>query len=144
MRLTTFTDYSFRVLIFLAIRGDEGSTVQEIAEQYDVSRNHLMKVVQKLGQAGFVETTRGRGGGIRLGKPADGIRLGDVVRATEEGMDIVPCFREKDESCVITRACRLKGILGRANDAWLEVLDEHTVADLVTNDRALIRILRTA
>lgn len=144
MRLTTFTDYSFRVLISLALRDEGGSTVQAIAEEFGISRNHLMKVVQKLGQAGFVETTRGRGGGLRLGRPADQIRLGDVVRGTEEGMDIVPCFREEDRSCSITKACRLRGILARANDAWMQVLDEHTLADLVSNDRALLRILRTA
>lgn len=144
MRLTTFTDYSFRVLISLAISGERGHTVQEIATRYGISRNHLMKVVQKLGQAGLVETTRGRGGGLRLARPPEQIRLGDVVRGTDEDMDIVPCLRADDDSCAITRACRLRGILGRANDAWMQVLDEHTLADLVANDKALIRILRSA
>lgn len=141
MRLTTYTDYAFRALIFLALRGDETSTIQEIADHYGISRNHLMKVVHQLGQLGLVETTRGRGGGLRLGKPATEIRLGDVVRQTEEDMTLVECFNASDNRCLITRVCRLKGILGDALRAYLSVLDGYTLADLAANDVALSKVI---
>ena len=142
MRLTTYTDFAFRTLIFVALRKEEGCTIQELAEHYGISRNHLMKVVQQLGQLGFVETTRGRGGGIRLGKPAEEIRLADVVRATEDDMDIVECFNPAEDRCVISRVCRLRGILGEAMTAWMNVLDHYTLADLVDNERALARVMQ--
>ena len=106
MKLTTYTDYAFRTLIFLALHRETGSTIQALADSYGISRNHLMKVVQQLGQLGYVETTRGRGGGIRLGMAPQDIRLGDVVRKTEEDMDIVECFNPADDRCTISRACR--------------------------------------
>lgn len=142
MKLTTYTDYAFRTLIFLALHRETGSTIQALADSYGISRNHLMKVVQQLGQLGYVETTRGRGGGIRLGMAPQDIRLGDVVRKTEEDMDIVECFNPADDRCTISRACRLRGILGEATAAWLAVLDGYTLADLVENERALARVIR--
>lgn len=92
MRLSSYTDYALRTLVFLALRPDELATIHEIAETYEISRNHLMKVVQQLSLLGFVESVRGRGGGLRLGRPAEDIRIGDVVRATEQDLDIVECF----------------------------------------------------
>jgi Rrf2 family transcriptional regulator, nitric oxide-sensitive transcriptional repressor len=142
MKLTTYTDYAFRTLIFLALRPDEPCTIQELADSYGISRNHLMKVVQQLGQLGYVETSRGRGGGIRLGKAPGEIRLGEVVRRTEDDMNIVECFNPADDRCAISRACRLRGILGEAMAAWLGVLDDYTLADLVDNERALARVIR--
>ena len=142
MRLTTYTDFAFRALIFVALRKDDGCTIQELADHYGISRNHLMKVVQQLGQLGYIETTRGRGGGLRLGKPAADIRLGDIVRATEEDLDIVECFNPETDRCAISRACRLRGILGEAMSAWLAVLDGYTLADLVANERALDDVIR--
>lgn len=137
MRLTSYTDYAFRVLIFLALRREAGSTIQEIAEHYAISRNHLMKVVQQLGQLGYVETTRGRGGGLRLAvEPAD-LRLGDLVRHTEEDMTLVECFDRESNQCVISGVCRLQSVLSDALKAWLTVMDGYTLADLVTNPVAL-------
>ena len=142
MRLTTYTDYAFRTLIFLALNKDKACTIQELADSYGISRNHLMKVVQQLGQLGYVETTRGRGGGIRLGKPADEIRLGDVVRQTEEDMNLVECFNPEENLCTISRACRLRGVLAEALVAWLAVLDQYTLTDLVENERELARVIQ--
>ncbi len=141
MRLTTYSDYAFRALIYLAVRGDEPCTIQEMADHYGISRNHLMKVVQQLGQLGYVETTRGRGGGIRLGRAPSAINLGEVVRHTEDDMTIVECFDPANDRCAISRACRLRGVLGEALAAWLAVLDRYTLADLVENERALVRLL---
>ncbi len=141
MRLTTYSDYAFRALIYLAVRGDEPCTIQEMADHYGISRNHLMKVVQQLGQLGYVETTRGRGGGIRLGRAPAAINLGEVVRHTEDDMTIVECFDPANDRCAISRACRLRGVLGEALAAWLAVLDRYTLADLVENERALVRLL---
>lgn len=141
MRLTTYSDYAFRALIYLAVRGDEPCTIQEMADHYGISRNHLMKVVQQLGQLGYVETTRGRGGGIRLGRAPAEINLGEVVRHTEDDMTIVECFDPANDRCAISRACRLRGVLGEALAAWLAVLDRYTLADLVENERALVRLL---
>lgn len=144
MRLTSYTDYAFRVLIFLALRREAGSTIQEIAEHYAISRNHLMKVVQQLGQLGYVETTRGRGGGLRLAvEPAD-LRLGDLVRHTEEDMTLVECFDRESNQCVISGVCRLQSVLSDALKAWLAVMDSYTLADLVTNPVALRKAIAMA
>jgi Rrf2 family nitric oxide-sensitive transcriptional repressor len=142
LRLTTYSDYAFRVLIFLALAGEKGSTIQAIAEHYGISRNHLMKVVQQLGQLGYVVTTRGRGGGLRLGMPAEAINLGQLVRQTEDDMVIVECFNPATNTCAITGVCRLKGVLGEALAAWLRVMDGYTLADLVQNQTELAQVIR--
>lgn len=130
MRLTVYTDYSLRLLMYLAIRPDGLATIPEVSTAYGISSNHLMKVVHQLGQAGYIETVRGRSGGIRLGRSAESINLGDVVRFAEPDMDIVPCFREEDGQCPLRNACRLKSALNRARLAFMAVLDEYTLADL--------------
>ncbi len=132
MRLTVYSDYALRLLMYLAVKDNGRATIPEIADAYGVSRTHLMKVVHDLGRAGYLETTRGRSGGLRLGRPASAIGLGDVVRFTEPDMDIVPCFRPENEECPLRRACRLKGALDRARLAFLAVLDEYTIADLAS------------
>ncbi|WP_045836567.1 Rrf2 family transcriptional regulator [Hyphomicrobium sp. 99] len=137
MRLTVLSDYSLRVLMYLGAFPGRLSTIQEIAEAYSISENHLMKVVHRLGQHGFVETIRGRGGGLRLGKPADSIRLGDVLRITEEDFYLVECFGTEG-SCQITEVCRLKHALQQALASYFKVLDAWTLADIVANRRALI------
>lgn len=142
MHLTSYTDYAFRTLIFLAIRREEGSTIAEMAEHYDISRNHLMKVVQQLARSGFVETTRGRGGGVRLGKEPSEIRLGDVMRATEDDLGLVECFVPERNRCAITRACRLRSVLGDALTAFLAVLDGYTLEDMVRDDHTLEQLVR--
>ncbi|HML41925.1 MAG: Rrf2 family transcriptional regulator [Hyphomicrobium zavarzinii] len=140
MRLTALSDYSLRVLMYLGTRPDRLATIQEIAEAYDISENHLMKVVHRLAQHGFVQTVRGRGGGLRLNGPAEKIRLGDVVRAVEEDFRIVECFGT-DNVCRITDVCRLKMVLNKALGAFLESLDAWTLADLVAKPKALANAL---
>ena len=127
MRLTRYTDYAMRVLLHLAAR-DEGdlSSIGEIAGLYDISQNHLMKVVQDLGKAGFVRTVRGRNGGIALARPADQIVVGQVVRQTEEGFRLVDCTE-----CVIAPACTLPKALNEATAAFIAVLDKYSLEDLL-------------
>lgn len=131
MRLTNYTDYSLRVLIYLAVKpnGDK-STITEITEAYQISRNHLTKVIHQLGQIGLIETTRGRGGGIVLAKTPADIKIGNVVRETEEDFRIVECFGPCNQ-CVITPACELKHVLHEALAAYLAVLDKYTLEDIV-------------
>lgn len=137
MRLTVYSDYALRLLMFLAVRGNALSTIPQVADAYHISGNHLMKVVHKMGQAGYIETVRGRGGGMRLARPAADIVLGDVIRFAEPDMDIVPCFAPENQECPLRRACRLKGALERARSAFLDVLDEYTLADLTSNSPVL-------
>jgi Rrf2 family transcriptional regulator, nitric oxide-sensitive transcriptional repressor len=128
MQLTRYTDYAVRVLLHVGAR-DEGdlSSIPEIARVYGISRNHLMKVVQDLGQAGFLTTVRGRGGGLKLGRPAEQITIGEIVRHTETGFDLVDC-----SSCIIASACTLPRILNEATRAFLDVLDRYTLADVLS------------
>lgn len=130
MHLTRFTDYSLRVLLFLAVKGEERSTISEIAGSFDISHNHLMKVVQDLSHKGYITAIRGKNGGLLLRKAPQEIRLGDLIRDTEHDLLLVECFGDK-EACVITPACRLKPILAEALDAFLEVLDRYTLADML-------------
>lgn len=125
MRLTRYTDYAMRVLIHLAARPDELCSIGEISRAYGISQNHLMKVVNDLAREGFIASSRGRSGGIRLGRPAGEINVGAVVRHTEEGFELVDCG-----SCVIAPACGLNGILNQALAAFMAVLDRYTLADL--------------
>lgn len=141
MRLTTFSDYTLRVLIYLALDQTKLATIPVIAAAYGISENHLMKVVHQLACAGVVETTRGKGGGIRLALPPEEIRLGQIVKVAEGAAPIVECLGEETSACRIAPACRLSGILVRAFDALYDVLDEYTLADLVGNRRALKQVL---
>lgn len=141
MRLTMYTDYALRLLMYLALKPDALATIQEVAETYGISRNHMMKIAQELGHAGFVETVRGRGGGLRLKVGADRIKVGDVIRATEDDFRLVECFDPSRNRCIITGPCRLQGALGEALGAYLSVLDRFTLADLVTERTPLENIL---
>ena len=141
MRLTVYTDFSFRVLMFLALKGDGLATIAEIAKAYGISKNHLMKVAHQLGVAGYVETVRGKGGGLRLARRPQDIVIGEVVRRTEPDMALVPCFAPDDASCVIIPSCALRGALSKARDAFLSALDEHTLADLVRPRAPLRKLL---
>lgn len=140
MRLTFYTDFSLRMLMYLAVK-DELSTIEEIAAAYGISRNHLMKVAHRLGRNGFIETVRGRGGGLRLSRKPGEIRVGDVVRTTEDDFRMVECFDMETNTCRITGACKLKGILGEALNAWAAVLDRYTLADLVVEPRPIAQKL---
>jgi Rrf2 family transcriptional regulator, nitric oxide-sensitive transcriptional repressor len=141
MRLTVYTDYALRMLMYLALKEDQLATIAEIAESYDISRNHLMKVAHQLGVAGYVETVRGRGGGLRLAKPIQAIVLGEVVRYTEPDMAIVPCFEPVNAPCAIQPCCVLKRALKKARDAFVEVLDGYTLSDLVQPQARLTSLL---
>jgi Rrf2 family nitric oxide-sensitive transcriptional repressor len=141
MRLTAYTDFSLRVLMYLALHPDPKPTIAEIARAYAVSKNHLMKVVFELGRDGFIATVRGKNGGLRLGRPAAEIGLGEVVRRTEPDMALVPCFTPVRAACVITPACRLRGVMEEARSAFLDVLDGYTLADLVKDPDALLALL---
>ncbi|PCF96021.1 Rrf2 family transcriptional regulator [Vreelandella nigrificans] len=134
MHLTRFTDYSIRVLIFLAVKGEERSTINEIAETFDISRNHLMKIVQELSQKNYVTAIRGKNGGLLLTRDPATIVLGELVREMEHDMELVECFHSKN-ACIITPACRLQPILNNALSAFLDVLDHYTLADLLGNQQ---------
>lgn len=131
MRLTTFSDYTLRVLMFLAVERDRLATIPEIAAAYSISENHLMKVVHQLARSGVIESVRGKGGGIRLMRDPAEIRLGQIVRTSEGPSAIVECLSDQPEACKIVPACRLAPILVRAFDALYETLDEYSLADLV-------------
>jgi Rrf2 family nitric oxide-sensitive transcriptional repressor len=137
MRLDKQTDYSLRVLMYLATNGHSLSTVAEIAGRFDISQAHLMKVVYLLGKAGFVETVRGRAGGMRLAGDGAAIRVGDVVRRMESDLAPVECLRGTGGRCLISSCCRLKGVLSKALAAYLAVLDSYTIGDLVQDNEAL-------
>jgi Rrf2 family nitric oxide-sensitive transcriptional repressor len=141
MRLTTFSDYTLRVLIFLALTRDRLATIPEIAAAYGISENHLMKVVHQLARTGTIESVRGKGGGIRLARPPAEIRLGSVVRSSEGAAPIVECMADQAGSCCIAPACKLTEALARAFDALYATLDEYTLADMVQKPRALEAIL---
>lgn len=138
MNLTRFTDYSLRILMYAATRPPgELSNIQEIATVYRISHNHLMKSVHRLAKLGLLETIRGRGGGFRLAKQPEEIGIGWVVRHTEENWHMVECFDEENGFCLISPSCRLQRILRDALDAYLQVLDEYTLADLIVNQSML-------
>jgi len=144
MRLTFYSDYSLRLLMYAALEPDRLITIQDVARAYGISKNHLTKVAFDLGRAGFVETVRGRGGGLRLARKPEEIGLGDVLRVTERQSALVECFKPETNACVISGPCRLKGVLNRALKAWFAVLDEYTLADLTGKNVALSRILLSA
>ncbi len=130
MRLTLYTDYSLRVLIYLAQNADKVVTISELADFYRISRNHLVKVVHELGLNGYVQTSRGKHGGIRLARAPDQIVIGEVVRQTEPDFDLLECLNPKADKCVITNVCKLKSVLVDARDTFLTQLDGYTLADL--------------
>jgi Rrf2 family nitric oxide-sensitive transcriptional repressor len=133
MNLTRFTDYSLRTLLYVGMHPDRNSSIDEVSDAFQISRNHLLKVVHTLGRLGFLTTMRGRSGGLRLGRPPGEIRLGEVVRATEPGFELLECFDSARDRCVITTQCRLKGVLRVALQSFLKELDRHTLEDLLGN-----------
>ena len=141
MKLTAFTDYSLRVLIYLATDTTRRATIAEIAKAFVISENHLVKVVHFLGKQGWIETVRGKGGGIQLAMLPMQVNVGQVVRGTEGAAMPAVCFGEDDDRCVIDGSCRLKGVLGEAVRAFYAVLDHYTLEDLSRNRLVLGKIL---
>lgn len=141
MRLSTFSDYNLRVLMYLGVQPDRLVTIAEIAAAHEVSENHLMKVVHQLGRSGYIETVRGKGGGMRLARPPKEIVLGEVIRQTEGDNVMAECFAA-NSTCRIEPACRLKGILGEALSAVFLVLDGYTLADLLEKPQDHLRAIR--
>jgi Rrf2 family nitric oxide-sensitive transcriptional repressor len=141
MRLTVYTDFSLRTLMYIALNPERRPTIAEIAQRYRISKNHLMKVVYDLGRAGYLETARGRNGGLRLARDPGDIHLGDVVRTTEPDMALVPCFELTGRDCAILPECRLRTALQQAGAAFIEVLNGYTLADLVANRDQLTALL---
>jgi len=145
MQLTRYSDYALRVLTFVGLDPDGLVTIDEIAKSYGISKAHLMKVVHRLGRDGFLVTVRGRNGGMRLARPAEEIRVGDVFRSTEENLSLVECFEEGGGECAIVTACGLRPVLHEALDAFLGVLDGYTLADLIARRRKpLTRLLQAS
>lgn len=143
MQLTTYTEYALRVLIYLAVHDDRLSTINEITQAYGISKNHLVKVVHHLSQRGWVITTQGRGGGIRLANSPEAICLGAVVRDTEPQFHMAECFDAATNQCPITPACGLAGVLHQAQDAFLSVLDQASLADVMQQKATLIQLFGT-
>jgi Rrf2 family nitric oxide-sensitive transcriptional repressor len=140
MRLTTFSDYALRVLLFVATAPEGRARIADIASTYRISEHHLVKVVHHLGKEGLLANTRGRGGGLRLARPARQINVGHVVRTAEEPSVLVECFAPGG-NCKITGSCRLAGALQKAHDAFYEVLDGFTLEDLLVRPQRMTQIL---
>ena len=131
MQLTQFTDYGLRSLMYLAAQPDRLYSVREIAEHYGISRNHLVKVVHRLAQLGYVTSSKGKGGGIRLACKPEALRLGDLVLALEPNMYLVECFNREANTCTVVSVCKLKHFLADASKAFIRLLNQHTLADAV-------------
>lgn len=143
MKLTEYTDYTLRTLMLLGMHQDELLTIQQVADSYGISKNHLMKIVHRLAQNGIVETTRGRAGGVRLRKKPAEINIGQVVRDAEQAFGLVECFDHGNMRCPLTPACHLKGMLYEALEAFFAALDRYTLADAIRNSdliRGLVHI----
>lgn len=141
MRLTTYTDYALRVLIHVGLKDGELVRIADIATAFGVSRNHLTKVVHNLGVFGYLRTVQGRNGGLRLAQPADRIAVGMLVRAFEPDFRLVECFDPESSQCCIESVCVLNRELQGATDAFLERLDQVTLADLLHPRRNLQSLL---
>ena len=131
MHFTDFTDYSLRVLIYLHMKGDGKSTVKQVAEYYNISQNHLVKVVHSLGLKGYIKSEKGKGGGIRLSKPASEIKIGAVIKDMEPHFNLVTCFSTTNRPCRVEPVCALKGVLGAAMQSFFDVVDQYSLEDAV-------------
>ena len=137
MQITSYTDYALRVLIYLAMSHNRQATITEIADFFNISRNHLVKVVHQLGSKGFVKTTRGKGGGFSLQRPPELISIGGVVRSMETHFNWVECFDPVQQKCRLLPHCGLKQLFARAGNAYLEMLDSATLANVLIGKRQL-------
>lgn len=142
MQLTLYTDYSLRVLLYLSLRPDERVSIEEISSFYKISKDHLIKVVNHLGKVGYIKTLRGRNGGIEMAKPPEQLTIGEVVRTMEPHFNLVECFNPQTNHCVVTPVCGLKHILAEANSAFLDVLDQYTISDMVDDKETAYQLLQ--
>lgn len=141
MQISTYSDYSFRVLMQTALRSPERVTVDEVADTFGISRHHLVKVVHDLGRQGYLQTKRGIRGGFTLARDPEAIRLGDIVRLGEESETVIKCMDRANTPCRAFPACRLKSALGEAAAAFFQVLDGYSLADLVRNPEKMRAVL---
>lgn len=141
MRLTSYTNYALRILMVATMRGGELVTVQEVAESFGVSKAHLVKCVHQLGLWGYLENVRGRNGGFRLAKDPAKITVGEIIRKTEEDLDLVECFDAVTNTCPLIGICKLGKLFKQACRAFLDVLDGVTLADISTNRREVLGAL---
>ena len=141
MRLTQFSNFAVRVLMYAALKGNAPSTVPEIARAYGVSYDHLKKAAAELCRRGYLETVRGRNGGVRLAKDPGEIRIGDVIRQTEGNTELVECFNPATNTCPLLIACQLRVALQEALAAFFDVLDRYTLADLIRAPEQLTPLL---
>jgi len=139
MQLTLYTDYSFRVLLYLGVNRDRLCTIAEISERCAATHNHLVKVVHNLGREGYIQTMRGRTGGIKLKKEPEEIKLTDIIRCTEVNLNIAECLRENN-TCHITEVCKIKNVFEEAQSQFIQTLDRYTVADLLKEKEQLSEI----
>ena len=138
MKLTSYTNYALRSLQFAALHAPDLVRVDDVVRVHGLARPHIVKIVHALGQAGYLQTVRGRGGGFRLARPADQINVGAVVRLMEGPLDIVECFNPEQNTCPLIGICRLSRALQTATQAFLAVLDDLSIADIAANRGALL------
>ena len=136
MKLTQYSDLGLRLLMYLALRHDDTVTIQEVSDRFAISKNHLVKISHQLTKSGLIESLRGRNGGVRLANSPENISVEEALLATEDNFDLVECFSENNQ-CVITDVCRLSKVLNNARDAFFEVLQQVTLADLVKSKKAI-------
>ena len=141
MRLTLHTDYALRVLIYAGLKRDRLCTIPELVRHFDISRGHLMKVVHRLALKGYLQTARGKNGGLRLASAPDAITVGAVVRDMEQELGVLGCLQDEPGYCRIEECCVLRRALGEATNAFLAVLDRYTIRDLLAPRRSLMRLL---
>lgn len=140
MQLTLHTDYALRVLIYLSGQPGKTVTIDEVTDFYNISRNHLVKVVHNLSSKGFIHTSRGKHGGMQLARAPEDISIGDVVRQIEASFNIVECFNSENNACRVTPVCKLKFVLQQANESFLNYLDQYSLADAIKSNSDLKRV----
>ncbi|MDQ7079541.1 MAG: Rrf2 family transcriptional regulator [Paracoccaceae bacterium] len=141
MKLTSYTNYALRSLQLAALKAPHLVRIDDVARLHGLARPHIMKIVHQLGCAGYLETRRGRGGGFRLARPADEITVGEIVRMTEGDFDVVECFNPEKNTCPLMGVCKLSNVIKKATNAFIEVLDDVTIADIASNRTQLLERL---
>lgn len=141
MHLTHYTDYSLRALIFLSVQPDTKVSIQDVADFFEISKDHLVKVVHNLSRLGYIESIRGRNGGIKLAKPPEEINVGEVVRHVEPHFHLVDCMNSEADHCKVVPVCRLKSILQDALEQFTKVLDQYSLADLVDDHETAVQLV---